>query len=122
MIISPSSHTMISRRNSFRRHCNSRSWSQAKTFPGGKQLWFNVAKSAVVTVVVLFVTSFLLNRASDRVALEIASLEVSQGELVEGNILLLAQKAHQFSPEAVASVVGGQLEIHVPAPGQYREL
>ncbi|MCK5070664.1 MAG: hypothetical protein KAR01_08980 [Desulfocapsa sp.] len=122
MIINPSAHTMIPRRNSYRRRYNSRSRYQVKTLPGGKQLWFAAAKFAVASVMFLFVASFLLNGVSERVTMEIANLELSQTELVEDNILLLAQKAHHFSPEVVASVVGNQLEIHIPAPGQYRKL
>ena len=122
MIINPSAHTMIPRRNSFRRRYNSCSRYQTRTIPGGKQLWSAAAKFAVATVMFLFASSFLLNGASERVTLEIANLELSQTELVEDNILLLAQKAYQFSPEVVASVVGDQLEIRVPAPGQYRKL
>ncbi len=120
MIINPSAHTMIPRRNAFRRNAGYRR-RQALSLPGGKQLWFAVTKVLLVSVLFLFVTSSLLSGTSSRVAVEIEGLEESHGELVTANILLRAQKARLFSSEAVRVHAGDQLAIHIPVSNQYRK-
>ena len=121
MIINPSAHTMIPRRNSFRRHAGYRR-RQAVTLPGGKQLWSGVAKVLLASVLFLCVSFSLLDGATERVSGEIANLQVAHEELVTANIVLRAKKARIFSSESVEMVAGSQLAIHIPASGQYRKL
>ena len=120
MIINPSAHTMIPRRNTFRPHAGYRR-RQAITLPGGKRLWFGGAEVLLASVLFLSVSSSLLNGSTERVSGEIASLQVAHEELVTANIVLRAKKARMFSSEAVEMVAGRQLAIHIPASGQYRK-
>ncbi len=120
MIINPSAHTMIPRRNAFRRH-TARRRREALSLPGGKQLWLSVTKVLLVSFLFLFIGSSLLSGTATRVAAEIDALEMSHAELVSTNVLLRAKKAQLFSPKAVEVTAGNQLAIHIPASGQYRK-
>jgi len=121
MIVNPLAHTMIPHRNSFRCHAGRRR-HQGVMLPGGKQLWFGVAKVLLVSALFLCISSALQSGSVERVAAEIGNLEASHGELVSANILLRAKKARLFSPEAVGALAGNQLAIHIPVSGQYRNL
>lgn len=120
MIINPSAHTMIPRRNSFRTRALGRR-RIALSIPGGKQLWLGISKVVSAACVVLFMASFLLNGLAVRVSAEIGQTEVIYNELANSNVLLRAQKARLFSPESVGKLAGNQLAIHLPASGQYRK-
>ncbi|MBL4904015.1 MAG: hypothetical protein JKY62_15400 [Desulfocapsa sp.] len=121
MIINPSAHAMIPRRNSFRRVGIGRR-GQALSIPGGKQLWLGVSKVLAGAVAFLFMASFFINGSLTRVSGEIEQLEAIHNELVEANILLRAQKARLFSPESVGVLADNQLSIQLPASGQYYQL
>lgn len=118
MIINPSAHTMIPRRNSFRRYEVYRR-RQPMTLPGGKQLWFALGKVLLASVLFFCVSFSLMNGSAERGALKIANLETAHDELVTANILLRAKKARLFSSEAVGAAAGNQLAIHIPASEQY---
>ncbi len=90
--------------------------------PGGKQLWYGVAKVFLASVLFVGISLALLNSSAERVAAEISALEASHGDLLGANILLRDQKARLFSPEAVGALASNQLAIHIPASGQYRKL
>lgn len=120
MIINPSAHTMIPRRNSFRHHGGSRR-RQGVPLRGSKQLCFGVTKVLLVSALFLFISSAFLGGSAERIAAEIGNLEASQGELVNANIMLRAKKARLFSSETVGVLAGNQLAIHIPASGQYRK-
>jgi hypothetical protein len=120
MIINPSAHTMIPRRNSFRNHTGSRRY-RGVTLPGGKRLWFGAAKVLLASALFLFISSALHNGSVERLTTEIENLEASHGELFAANVLLRAEKARLFSPEAVGVLAGDQLAIHIPVSGQYRK-
>jgi hypothetical protein len=121
MIINPSAHVMIPRRNSFRRAVIGRR-RQTLSIPGGKQLWCRVSKILAGAAVFLFMASFFINGSITRVSGEIGQLEAIHNELVEANILLRAQKARLFSPAVVGVLAGNQLSIKLPASGQYQQL
>ncbi len=120
MIINPSAHTMIPRRNSFRNRALGR---RRNTFsvPGGKQFWLGVSKVLVAASVILLIASLLLNGSNAKVSAEIDQMEKIYNELANTNVLLRAQKARLFSPEAVGEIAGNQLAIHIPVSGQYRK-
>jgi len=120
MIINPSAHTMIPRRNSFRRH-DGYGRRQSMTLPGGKQLWYGLTKVLLVAVLFLCVAFSLMDGSRERIAAEIADLEAVHNELVTTNILLRAKKARVFSSEAVGVAAGSQLAIHTPVSEQYLE-
>jgi hypothetical protein len=118
MIINPSAHTMIPRRNSFRRTGIGRQ-RQELSIPGGKQLWLAASKILAGATVFLFISSILINGSISQVSGKIEQLEATHNELVEANILLRAQRAKLFSPEAVGILADNQLSIRLPANGQY---
>jgi hypothetical protein len=120
MIINPSAHTMIPRRNSFRNSVLGRR-RKTMSIPGGKQLWLGLSKVLLVASVILFIASLLLNGSSTRFSVAIEQMEETHSELVNANILLRAQKAKLFSPETVGTLAGNQLAIHIPLSGQYRK-
>jgi len=120
MIINPSAHAMIPRRNSFRRTVIGRR-RQTLSIPGGKQLWWSVSKVLAGVAVFLFMASFFINGSITRVSGEVEQLKTIHNELVDANILLRAQKARLFSPEAVGVLAGNQLSIKLPASWQYRQ-
>ena len=118
MIINPSAHTVIPRNNSFNR-CSQRRVRQAMSIPGGKQFWYAATRIMVAATLVLFVTSLWFGKSVTEVNQKIEMVAVEHEELVNANILLRAQKAHLFSPEAVGALAANQLAIHVPRSGQY---
>ncbi|HIP82897.1 MAG TPA: hypothetical protein EYH19_04900 [Desulfocapsa sulfexigens] len=120
MIINPSAHTMIPRRNSFRRAAVGRR-RQVWGIPGGKQLWLGASKVLAGVAVFLFMASFFINGSITRVSGEIEQMEAIHSQLVEDNILLRAQKAKLFSPETVGVLAGNQLSLHLPESGQYHK-
>lgn len=121
MIINPSAHTMIPRRNSFRNRALGRR-RKTLSIPGGKQLWLGISKILIAAFVVLFIASLLLNGSNAKVSAEIEQMETIYNELDNTNVLLRAQKARLFSPEAVGVIAGEQLAIHIPVSWQYRRL
>ena len=120
MIINPSAHTMIPRRNSFRNRAIGRR-RQALSIPGGKELWLGISKVLFVASVFLFIVSFVLDGSISRVTGEIEQMETTHSKLVDANVLLRAQKARLFSSEEVGVLADNQLAIHIPATGQYRK-
>ena len=120
MIINPSAHTMIPRRNSFRNRVLGRR-RKTVSIPGGKQLWLGISKVLSAACVVLFIASFFLNGLDARVSAEIEQMEAVHSELANSNVLLRAQKARLFSPESVGTLADNQLALHLPASGQYRK-
>jgi hypothetical protein len=120
MIINPSAHTMIPRRNSFRNRALGRR-RKPLSIPGGKQLWLGISKVLVAASVILFIASLLLNGSDAKISAEIEQMETIYNEVANSNVLLRAQKARLFSPEAVGAIAGNQLAIHIPVSGQYRK-
>jgi hypothetical protein len=80
-----------------------------------------VSKVFIAASVVLFIASLLLNSTNTRVSTEIEQMETIYNELANANVLLRAQKARLFSPEAVGTIAGNQLAIYIPVSGQYRK-
>ena len=120
MIINPSSNTMISRRNSFRKTViGRRRGTQTLSFPGGKLLWQETSKVLAGAVVFLCMTSFFISASITRVTGGIEKMETTYSELVDSNIVLRAQRARLFSPGEVEVLAGNQLSIHPPGDGQY---
>lgn len=120
MIMNPSAHTMIPRKNSFRQYGSSRV-RQRLTLPGGKQLWCGVAKVSLSLALLLLISSVFTNGSTKRMTVEIETLEARYGELVNVNNLLQEEKKHLFSLDAVGARAGNQLAIHIPASGQHRK-
>lgn len=118
MIINPSAHTMIPRRNSFQNRVLGRR-RQALSIPGGKQLCYGVLKVLFAAAVVVAISSFWMNRSVERLSAEIEEVQVIHSELVNVNLSLRVQRAQLFSPEAVEALADNQLAIHVPKSGQY---
>ena len=115
MIINPSAHTMIPRRNSFRNHTGSRRY-RGVTLPGGKRLWFGVAKVLLASALFLFISSALHNGSVERLTTEIENLEASHGELVAANILLRANPSRNHPRKRpVHHVVPGRTPARVKA-------
>ncbi len=121
MIVSPSIQTMIPRRKS--RY--SRSFTGRKTasirLPGGKMLWYGVAKASLVAVLFLSVASIWSTHSSKRMNVQLGQAEALQNELINTNIILRAQKAQLFSPQTVERLAGQQLALQLPGSGQYRK-
>lgn len=118
MIINPSAHTMIPRRNSFQNRTVGRR-RQALSVPGGKQLWYGVMKMLGVAAVVVAISSFWLNGSVERLSADIEEVQATHSELVNANLSLRVQRAQLFSSEAVEALADNQLAIHVPTSGQY---
>lgn len=120
MIINPSAHTMIPRRNAYRNRTIGRR-RQALSVPGGKQLWYGVMKVLSVAAVVVAVSSFMLNGSAERLSADIAEVQATHSELVNANLALRVQRAQLFSSETIGTLAGNQLAIHIPASGQYHK-
>ncbi len=120
MIINPSAHTIVPRRNSFQNRAIGRR-RKMLTIPGDKRLWLAMSKVLAFSVLFLSVSLFWLGGSAQRVTAQIEKEKIACDELVNNNILLRAQKAQLFSQEAVGALAGSQLAIHLPASGQYRK-
>lgn len=118
MIINPSAHTIVPRRNSFRNHTISRR-RRVSMVSIDKQFCFAVSKICLVSAVFLFLSSLWLQGSIKQVSAEIEQIEVSHGKLATDNILLRAERAQLFSPESVETLAKNQLAIHLPGPEQY---
>jgi len=118
MIINPSAHTMIPRRNSFRNRTIGRR-KRISLASIDKQFCFAVSKICLVSAVFLFLSSLWLQGSIKQVSAEIEQIEVSQGKLATDNIILRAERARLFSPESVETLAKNQLAIHLPGPEQY---
>lgn len=120
MIINPSAHTIIPRGNTLRNRPYARR-SVAFSLPGGRQLWYAVTKVFLCVSVLLFVCSFWLTGAVERVNGEIGKVNVIHHELVNANILLRAEKARLFSSDEVGKIAAQELALYLPKSGQYRK-
>ncbi|MEN8200195.1 MAG: hypothetical protein ABFR63_08995 [Thermodesulfobacteriota bacterium] len=89
--------------------------------PGGKQLWSVVVKILPVTLMLVFFSSLWLGSYVVQVNSEIEALETEYQELMNANIVLRAQRARHFSPDAVGSLAAEELAIFLPVPDQYRK-
>ncbi len=118
MIINPSAHTIVPRRNSFQNRIIGRR-SRLSVVSIDKQFCFAVSKICFVSAVFLFFSSLWLQGSIEQVSAEIEQIEVSHGKLVAENILLRAERAKLFSPESVETLAKNQLAIHLPGPDQY---
>lgn len=121
MIINPSANTMIPRGNTLRNRPYTRRQT-AFSMPGGKQLWYGVTKVLLFSSVLLFVCSFWLTGALQRVNGEIEKATALHHELLSANILLRAEKAKSFSSVEVSKMAGQDLALYLPKSGQYRKL
>ena len=120
MIINPSAHTMIPRRNSFQnRAIGRRRRRQALSVPGGKQLWYGVMKVLGAAAVVVAISSFWLNGSVEQLSADIEEVQATHSELVNVNLSLRVQRTQLFSFETVEALANNQLAIHVPTSGQY---
>lgn len=119
MIINPSAHTMIPRRNVYRRQATFRG-KRNLVLPGGRQLWIGSVKLLLSVLCVCFAVTAFLNNSAVRLSTEIDALTTSEAELHTANILLSSQKAKLFSPDSIGSLAKDQLAIHLPASGQHR--
>jgi len=118
MIINPSAHTIVPRRNSFQNRTIGRR-RRAAMISIDKQFCLALSKICLVSAAVLFFRSLWLQGSIERVSAEIEQVEVSHGKLATDNILLRAQRARLFSPESVETLAKNQLAIHLPGPEQY---
>ncbi len=121
MIINPSAHTVIPRRNAFRKRSRIRR-QQALSLPGGKPFFFAVSKIFCGAAVFLFLSSLWLGSSIHQVDAQISKVETQRDQLVNSNILMRAKKANMFSPETVGVMAGDQFAIHLPGAGQYKFL
>ena len=119
MIINPSAHTVIPRRNAFRSRSGYRR-QQALELPGGKQLFLAVTKVLSSVTVFLLLGSLWLGSSVRQVEAQISKVEMQRDQLVNSNILMRAKKANMFSPETVGAMAGDQFAIHLPESGQYK--
>jgi len=119
MIINPSAHTVIPRRNAFKSRSRYRR-QQSLSLPGGKLLFFSVTKVLCAASVFLLLSSLWLGSSIDQVEAQISKVETQREQLVNANILIRAKKANLFSPETVGAMAGNQFAIHLPESGQYK--
>ncbi len=120
MIVNPSVQTMIPGRRAFRKNSFA-GRRQMVTLPGGKLLWFGVAKASLVSFLFLFTVSAWSTYSVEQINNKVEQAEAIQSELVNSNILLRAQKAQLYSPEQVERLAGQNLALHFPDSGQYRK-
>ncbi|HID70629.1 MAG TPA: hypothetical protein EYP35_09305 [Desulfobacterales bacterium] len=118
MIINPSAHTVVPRRNSFQNRTIGRH-RRVSMVPVDKQFCFAVSKICFVSAVFLFLSSFWLQGSIEQVNAEIEQIQVSHSKLTGDNILLRAERAQLFSPKSVETLAENQLAIHLPGPEQY---
>ncbi len=120
MIINPSAHTVIPRRNTLRKsNSKRRRRTHTLSLPGGKLLWQEGGKVFAGAVILLCLVSFFINASVTRVTGDIEKMEAACSVLVDTNIVLRAERAKLFSPEAVEVLAGNRLSIHPPGPEQY---
>jgi hypothetical protein len=121
MIINPSAHTMIPRRNVYRRQAAFRG-KRTLSLPGGRLLWIGTAKVLAISVCLCFVATAFLNRSAAKLSTEIEAVTASTTELHRVNTLLNEQTKQLFSTETIGGLANDQLAIHLPVPGsgQYR--
>lgn len=118
MIINPSAHTVVPRRNSFQNRTISRR-RRATMAPVDKQFCLAVAKICCASAMFFFLSSFWLQGSIEEVNAEIEQIQVSHDRLTGDNILLRAERAQLFSPKSVETMAENQLAIHLPGPEQY---
>ncbi len=121
MIVNPSVQTMIPRRNNRCKRSYTGSRPGSVRFPGGRMLWYSAGRALLVSFLMLAAVSVWARHSTQRLDLQIGQVEALQNELVNTNIILRAQKARLFSPQAVESLAGQQLALQLPGSGQYRK-
>jgi hypothetical protein len=121
MIINPSAHTMIPHGNVMRNRPYAHR-QLALRMPYGRQLWYGMTKVLLFSSILLFVCSFWLAGAVERVNGEIEKATVIHHELVNANILLRAQKARLFSSDEVGRLAEENLALYLPESNQYRKV
>lgn len=121
MIINPSAHTVIPRRNAFKSRSKYRR-QQVLRFSGGRQFFFALTKVLSGVAVFLLFSTFWLDSSVEQVEVQIVKIEMQRDQLVNSNILMRAKKANMFSPETVGAMAGDQFAIHLPESGQYKFL
>ena len=121
MIVSPSVQTMIPRRKSRYSRSFIGSRTSVARLPGGRMLWYGVAKASLISFLFLAVVSVWSTHSIERLNVQLAQAEALQNELINSNIILRAQKAQLFSPQTVERLAGQQLALQLPGSGQYRK-
>jgi len=84
-------------------------------------MWYGITKVLLFSSVLIFVCSFWLTSAVERVNGEIEKATAIHHELVNTNILLRAQKARLFSPNEVGKLAGENLALYLPKSSQYHK-
>ena len=120
MIINPSAHTVIPRKNTPFRTANRRGSRRRMTVPGGKHFFVAAVKMCLASAFFLLLSSLWLSSSISEVEEQIAKMETQREQLVNSNILMRAKKANMFSPETVEEMAGDQFAIHLPQSGQYK--
>lgn len=99
----------------------SRTWS-GKFLPGGAEFWRALGKGMLVVLPLMVVISLFLGSAGGSLDESLAAAEVKQQQLMDSNIVLLAQRAGMYAPERVSRMAADKLSLYTAAPGQVERI